>query len=71
VRDLARECLALAREGLKRRARVDIGAHDETQYLSPLDEIVERGRTPAEDLIEKFKGAWGGSVEPVFEELAY
>jgi glutamate--cysteine ligase len=71
VRDLARECLALSHEGLRRRARVDIGAHDETQYLSPLEEIAESGRTPAEDLIEKFKGPWGGSVEPVFEELAY
>ena len=71
VRDLARQCLALAREGLKRRGRIGIGGHDETQYLAPLDEIVERGRTPAEDLIEKVKGPWGGSVEPAFEELAY
>jgi glutamate--cysteine ligase len=71
VRELAGDCLTLAREGLKRRGRVDIGAHDETQYLNPLDEIVARGRTPAEDLIDKYKGPWGGSVEPVFEELAY
>jgi glutamate--cysteine ligase len=71
VLDVARECLALARGGLARRAHVDIGAHDETQYLGPLDDIVARGRTPAEDLIEKFKGPWGCSVEPVFEQLAY
>jgi len=71
VRELARECLALSRGGLQRRARVDIGAHDETQYLAPLDDIIARGKTPAEDLIEKYKGPWGGSVEPVFEELAY
>ena len=71
VLDVARDCLALAREGLKRRARVGIGGHDETQYLAPLDDIVARAKTPAEDLIEKFKGPWGGSVEPAFEELAY
>ena len=71
ARSRARLSRAVAREGLRRRARVDIGAHDETQYLSPLDEIVERGQTPAEKLIEKYKGPWGGSVEPVFEELAY
>jgi glutamate--cysteine ligase len=71
VLDLAKACLALSREGLQRRARVDIAGRDETQYLRPLDETVERARTPAEDLIEKFKGPWGGSVEPAFEELAY
>jgi glutamate--cysteine ligase len=69
--DVARDCLALAREGLRRRARVDIGAHDETQYLAPLDDIIASGRTPAEDLLDKYNGPWGGSVEPVFEELAY
>ncbi len=69
--DLSRDCLALSREGLRRRARVDMGAGDETQYLRPLDDIVARGKTPAEDLIDKFNGPWGGSVEPVFEELAY
>jgi glutamate--cysteine ligase len=36
-----------------------------------LDDIVARGVTPAEDLIEKFKGPWGGSVEPVFAEQSY
>jgi glutamate--cysteine ligase len=27
--------------------------------------------TPAEELLEKFHGPWGGSVEPVFSEYAY
>jgi glutamate--cysteine ligase len=71
VHELARECLALARHGLKRRARLDYRGRDETCYLDPLDEIVARGKTPAEDLIDKFKGPWEGSVEPVFAELAY
>jgi glutamate--cysteine ligase len=71
VRDLARECLAIAREGLARRARLDIGGRDETRHLETLDDIVARGITPAEELIEKFKGPWGGSVEPVFSEQAY
>jgi glutamate--cysteine ligase len=32
---------------------------------------VARGITPAEELLAKYHGAWGGSVEPVFEEYAY
>jgi glutamate--cysteine ligase len=68
--DLARECLALAHAGLARRARLS-GGREETIYLEPLDEIVARGRTPAEELLDKFHGRWGGSVDPVFVEYAY
>ena len=71
LRELAKEVLALARTGLARRARRDAQGRDETQYLEPLDEIVACGKTPAEELLEKFHGPWRGSVEPVFEECAY
>jgi glutamate--cysteine ligase len=71
MRDLARDCLAVAHHGLARRARLDIGGRDEGRHLDTLDEIVARGVTPAEELIEKYKGPWGGSVEPAFEEQAY
>ena len=71
VRDLARDVLAIARQGLARRARCDIGGRDEGRYLDVLDDIVARGVTPAEDLIAKFNGPWGGSVEPAFTEYVY
>jgi glutamate--cysteine ligase len=69
--DLARQCLALARAGLARRARLDREGDDETQYLDPLDELVSRGITPAEELLEKYTGPWQRSVEPVFTEYVY
>src|SRR6187549_1934524 len=62
VRELARQTLALARGGLTRRNRKDPQGDDETQYLAPLDESVDRGVTPAEELLEKFHGPWKGSV---------
>jgi glutamate--cysteine ligase len=71
VRDLAGETLALARKGLARRERLGAAGEDETRYLAPLERLVERGTTPAEELLEKFHGPWGGSVEPVFTEYAY
>jgi glutamate--cysteine ligase len=71
VLDLANECLAIAREGLERRNRLDASGRDETRYLEPLDELVTRGRTPAEELLEKFHGPWGRSVAPVYAEYAY
>jgi glutamate--cysteine ligase len=71
VLDLARQCLELSRQGLARRNRLDREGDDETQYLHPLEDEVARGLTPADDLLAKFHGAWGGKVEPVFEECAY
>jgi len=68
---IARETLALARAGLARRKRFDPYGVDETRYIKPLDELAERGETPAEELLRKFHGPWGGSVEPVFKEYAY
>jgi glutamate--cysteine ligase len=69
--DLARECVALAHAGLARRARRDREGDDETQYLHPLEDIVARGTTPADELLVQFHGPWGGSVEPAFTEYAY
>jgi glutamate--cysteine ligase len=71
VLDLARETLSLARKGLAKRGRLDAQGRDETTYLGPLDEIVDRGTTAAELLLEKFHGPWGGSVEPAFDQQAY
>jgi glutamate--cysteine ligase len=71
LRDLAQETLTLARGGLTRRNRKGRDGRDETQYLAPLEQSVERGITLAEELLQKFRGPWGGSIEPVFTEYAY
>jgi glutamate--cysteine ligase len=69
--DLAKDCLTLAHAGLKRRDRRDREGRDETLYLETLGDIVRRGYTPAEELLQKFHGPWRGSVEPIFTEYAY
>ncbi|HEX8662500.1 MAG TPA: glutamate--cysteine ligase [Beijerinckiaceae bacterium] len=71
LRDVARDVLAFSRSGLSRRARLDAGGRDETHFLDPLDAIVARGRTAAEELLDKYRGPWGGSVEPAFEECVF
>ena len=71
VRELASEVVALARGGLKRRARLDKSGRDESHFLAPVEEVIERGETPAEVLLKQFNGEWKGSVEPVFTALAY
>jgi len=69
--EIAKECLALAHAGLRRRGCIDHIGRDETRHLEPLDRIIDSGRTPAEELLEKFNTSWGGSVEPAYEEYAF
>ncbi|MFK8253743.1 glutamate--cysteine ligase [Ancylobacter terrae] len=71
VLDIARDVVALARAGLARRSRRDSQGRDETRFLVTLEESLARGKTPAEGLLERYRGAWRQSVEPVFVEDAY
>jgi len=71
VQDVAREVLAIARDGLARRARNDNWGDDETHFLDTLFAIAESGQTPADELLERFHGEWAGSVDPVFRDYAY
>lgn len=67
LQDVAKDVLAIARNGLKSRARRNGKGEDETIYLAPLEHVVERGRTLAQDRIELFEGDWKHSVGPAFE----
>ncbi len=71
LREIAREVLAISRGGLAARARTNGEGRDETGFLAPLDEVVARGTTSAEEMLNAFRTRWGGSVEPVFDEYAY
>ena len=59
LRDIAADCLALARAGLKRRNRLDRDGRDEARHLEPLEHIVASGQTPAELLLAKYKRTMG------------
>jgi glutamate--cysteine ligase len=71
VRELARDVLAIAEDGLKRRARLDKKGRDEGHFLASLKEIAETGRTSAEVKLDLYHGRWQGSVDPVYTEFAY
>ena len=71
LQEFAREMLRIARAGLRARRRLDRSGEDESGFLSALEEIAETGITPAEALLDAYHGRWGGSVDPVFRELAY
>jgi glutamate--cysteine ligase len=69
--EVAKTTLALARQGLARRRRLDAAGNDESRHLQSIEDYAARGITPAEELLQKFNGSWQRSVEPVFKEYAY
>jgi glutamate--cysteine ligase len=71
VRDMAFEVIELASAGLAARGRLNAAGDNETGFLAPLQEVVEKGETPAERKLKLYHGAWGGSVDPVFFECSY
>lgn len=71
VLDIARDFVGLAKQGLKARGNLDGAGVDEVHFLATLQDSLERGKTPAEDLLEKFAADWSGSVTPIYSENAY
>jgi glutamate--cysteine ligase len=68
LRDIAGEVLDISRRGLGARARLNSSGDNETGYLEPLEEVVRSGKVPAQRLLDKFHGEWGGDITRVYEE---
>jgi glutamate--cysteine ligase len=66
--DLARQVLPIARAGLSARGKLSTSGDNETGFLEPLEEIAESGKVPAQRLLDKFHGEWGGDISRVYEE---
>ncbi len=71
VQDIAKEAVAIAHDGLKKRAFGFGGESDEARFIEELAEIAESGVTPAEHMLEEFHGPWKGDIDRVFTEYAY
>ena len=71
LKDLAVKVLELSSAGLRRRAKLNGEAQDETLFLQPLLESAYSGKTPAEKLLDEYATRWRGTVDPVYVEDAY
>ncbi len=73
MHDLAREVVAIAESGLKARAcpGADGLIPDETHFLNALWESLDNGRTPADEALEHYHGAWGGDLTRIYGEYSY
>jgi glutamate--cysteine ligase len=71
VRDLSRDVLEIAGEGLRRRSRLNSAGDNESGFLDPLREVVATGVTPADRLLDKYENEWNGDVSRIYEEFSF
>ncbi|WP_298913947.1 glutamate--cysteine ligase [uncultured Roseobacter sp.] len=73
MHDIAREAVALSHEGLKARARPGAGGlvPDETHFLNALQESIESGKVPADELLDHYHGDWQGDLNRIYSEYSY
>ncbi len=71
VLDVARDTVRISTAGLKARANLNGDGQDESVFLQPLEEVLAKKATLADDLLGLFNGRWNSSVEPVFDEYQY
>ena len=64
LRELAREVLAISRDGLRARG---LG---EERHLDAVDAVVASGETQADHWLRRYHEAWGQDVSRIFEEAA-
>ena len=70
LQDLAREVVAIARDGLRGRARCNVAGLDESVYLVPLEAIAAGEPTQAEHWLACYRQSWQGNIRRIFEEAA-
>jgi glutamate--cysteine ligase len=71
VLEIAKDAIAIAADGLKKRNIKNSAGADERIFLDPLIEFTEAGITPAERKLALYYGAWNQSVDPLFRDFAY
>jgi glutamate--cysteine ligase len=47
------------------------GLGEETVFLDPLDELLERGQSPGEEALAHWHGEWRGSLDRFLETARY
>ena len=73
MQDLASEVLKIAEAGLKARARPGLGGivADERHFLHALEDTIEAGKTPADELLDCYHGDWGRDLSRIYGDFSY
>jgi glutamate--cysteine ligase len=71
VLDLAREVVAHSAEGLRRIAEAGETDQDERVFLDPLLAQIEIGKSPGEEIADRWRGEWGRNRQRLIEATRY
>ena len=71
LRDIAPTVLDIATAGLTARARLNASGDNESGFLDPLREIVASGKVPAQRLLDKYHGEWGGDLSRIYADMSF
>ena len=71
MRDFAGRVLEIAADGLTRRKRLNSAGDNEGGFLDPLRDVLATGMTPADRLLARFNGDWGGDLSHIYEEFSF
>jgi glutamate--cysteine ligase len=71
VLDLCGELVQISKAGLDRLDACDADGRTESVFLSPLEDTVASGETFAEHLLGLYRGAWQGSLAPLWDAVEF
>jgi glutamate--cysteine ligase len=71
LRDLGQRVLAISQTGLNSRNFLNSSGDNESGFLDPLREILARGKSPAELLLERYANEWNGDLDRIYEEMSF
>ena len=71
--ELAKETIQISENGLKKRAQASSNGlySDESLFLDSLKENIEKRKSSADELLEKYHGSWNRDLTKIFEEYSY
>jgi glutamate--cysteine ligase len=72
VLELAQELLRISQGGLRRQKKISRRGNDETFYLTEVERLLfEERRSPAGQILDLWRGPWGGDVRKLLEYARY
>ncbi|WP_129791552.1 glutamate--cysteine ligase [Sphingosinicella sp. CPCC 101087] len=69
--DLGRRIVAIAEKGLNARGRLNASGDNESGFLDPLHEVLASGKSPADRLLDRYRGEWAGDISRVYGEESF
>ena len=71
--DLAKELVEISETGLKARARSGAQGllQDESHFLNALKDSLDMGKSPADELLDLYHGAWNKDLSALYRDYSY